>query len=681
MLILLGLLEYPVFSTMLIFIAGILVAYAVFHPFRADGVAEQIEQVQQQNAALHSALEEQRAAYARLEQKHSEQQFEWAQVRDSQLDLTTAWNQFGQNYSQVSADLQQLQNVSDDAQEMLKHERAERRVAEEALLAAEDKLDEMKSKLERLELDRAQGNALQVRLDDAHAQISRLTEQVGNGASTAVAGQKDLELKLATTNQELQQRANECRQLQEALDSQARELKTAREEASKLRDADSERSNLVGVVGARRKQVAQLEAERDEARANEHRVRRELEKYKSSTLQRDRELDRLRNLENRFTTESRDIEALRAKVAAFETTSAERDELEKSVLQLTAERDLAVAAQDVAKSTMEKVASTTQENRNLKDRCDEALSKLQSEQLSRQKLESKLDESQEELSALRQRCLTLQDANEESAKLRNALEESRRRLQQVTIERDAAFAAESAAKEDLHRHRESSVEQGDVDRIRQQREEVLVELETVRSDRERLQRAVRRQEEQITSLQALTVRLEASQAVDGSLSDRLADQAERLRKVSLEHELNSASLGQAEQTIDELRQLLSARQATIESLQRERDNATRRSTHSTAHDSGKSATASETRRDPRLGMVFIRPPAKRDDLKRISGVGETLETKLNDFGVYTFEQIANWDEATVVEFQELLSFRDRIQRENWIGQARRLQAGLNEKAA
>lgn len=705
--------NHPAFLTMLLLIAGILVGYAVCYPFRADtsGVSEQLKQVQQQNGSLQQALDEQRHAYARLEQKNQEQQYEWAQVRDSQLDLTTAWNKFGQNYSQVSAELKQLQKSSDESNEMVKHERAERRVVEEALLAAEDKVDSLQQRLAQQDQDASSNNKLQARLDEAHQQIERLTSQVGAQQNSVSAEVSALSGRFAEATEALQLQRGESQKLQEALDSQTRELKVAQEEISKLRSAGVERSNLVDTVSARRKQVQKLEAERDEARAGEHKIRRELERYKSATLDRDRELDRLRNQSNRFELESKEVAKLREQNSQLEQAALETQELKNQLAQLGSERDAAVAAQQVARTTMEKIEKQNRENRQLKQRCDEAVASLhleqethdslkdkleeselenrqlreqyeqvivnlQREQQSRNSLETKLDGNEEELSSLRQRCRKLQDAGEECAKLRSALDDDRRRLQQVTIERDAAFAAELAAKDELTRQEHESPDPKEIERVRHQREEVLNELETVRNDRERLQRTITRQEEQITSLQAHVCRLEATSTSDVTLAGRLSQQAERLRKVSLEHELNSASLGQAEQTINELRQLLSSREATIEGLQRDRESSQRVSASS-----GARLAPNGTRTDPRLGLVYLRRPSTCDDLKQISGIGEELERKLNDFGVYTFTQIMQWDRMAIAEFSKLLSFRDRVERENWVGQARRIYNTTQERAA
>jgi len=67
-----------------------------------------------------------------------------------------------------------------------------------------------------------------------------------------------------------------------------------------------------------------------------------------------------------------------------------------------------------------------------------------------------------------------------------------------------------------------------------------------------------------------------------------------------------------------------------------------------------------------------KPAATKNDLKQISGVGPALEKKLNDLGVKTFEQIANWKRADVAAFDEKLNFKGRIDREKWIAQAKKL---------
>ena len=64
-----------------------------------------------------------------------------------------------------------------------------------------------------------------------------------------------------------------------------------------------------------------------------------------------------------------------------------------------------------------------------------------------------------------------------------------------------------------------------------------------------------------------------------------------------------------------------------------------------------------------------------DDLKRISGIGPKIETMLNERGIFHFDQIAGWTGAEIAWVDNDLSFKGRIEREDWIGQAKKLAAG------
>ena len=68
-------------------------------------------------------------------------------------------------------------------------------------------------------------------------------------------------------------------------------------------------------------------------------------------------------------------------------------------------------------------------------------------------------------------------------------------------------------------------------------------------------------------------------------------------------------------------------------------------------------------------------PDAADDLKKISGVGPKLEEKLNGLGVYTYAQITEWGPAEIQWVDDHLSFKGRIERDDWIGQATELMNG------
>jgi predicted flap endonuclease-1-like 5' DNA nuclease len=73
--------------------------------------------------------------------------------------------------------------------------------------------------------------------------------------------------------------------------------------------------------------------------------------------------------------------------------------------------------------------------------------------------------------------------------------------------------------------------------------------------------------------------------------------------------------------------------------------------------------------------LFTAAQGEADDLKLISGVGPKLEGTLNELGVWHFTQIAGWRKKEVAWVDERLKFKGRIERDDWIGQAKILAKG------
>lgn len=102
----------------------------------------------------------------------------------------------------------------------------------------------------------------------------------------------------------------------------------------------------------------------------------------------------------------------------------------------------------------------------------------------------------------------------------------------------------------------------------------------------------------------------------------------------------------------------------------------------------KSATKSTTAKKPaaksstsaKSGPERLKKPkGKADDLKMISGVGPKLEKTLNGLGFWHFEQIAKWKKADVAVVDDELKFKGRIERDDWIKQAKALAKGGEEE--
>lgn len=68
-------------------------------------------------------------------------------------------------------------------------------------------------------------------------------------------------------------------------------------------------------------------------------------------------------------------------------------------------------------------------------------------------------------------------------------------------------------------------------------------------------------------------------------------------------------------------------------------------------------------------------PALVDDLKLISGVGPKIEGVLHSLGIFTFAQVASWKKAEREWVDGYLAFHGRIDRDDWVKQAKALAKG------
>ena len=71
-------------------------------------------------------------------------------------------------------------------------------------------------------------------------------------------------------------------------------------------------------------------------------------------------------------------------------------------------------------------------------------------------------------------------------------------------------------------------------------------------------------------------------------------------------------------------------------------------------------------------------PEAVDDLKLISGVGPKIEQTFHELGIFTYKQVASWKKAEREWVDGYLSFHGRIEREDWVKQAKALAKGVEE---
>jgi predicted flap endonuclease-1-like 5' DNA nuclease len=85
--------------------------------------------------------------------------------------------------------------------------------------------------------------------------------------------------------------------------------------------------------------------------------------------------------------------------------------------------------------------------------------------------------------------------------------------------------------------------------------------------------------------------------------------------------------------------------------------------------------------DPEKPDTLDKPRGKSgDDLTEISGVGPKIQDVLHEMGVYHFDQVADWSAENVAWVDEQLSFSGRIDREEWVSQAKALTEAVAEDA-
>jgi poly(3-hydroxybutyrate) depolymerase len=96
----------------------------------------------------------------------------------------------------------------------------------------------------------------------------------------------------------------------------------------------------------------------------------------------------------------------------------------------------------------------------------------------------------------------------------------------------------------------------------------------------------------------------------------------------------------------------------------------------------KAATAKAAAAKPRAvraatlsEIVMPKPAGEPDDLTLIRGIGEKLAETLRGLGIFHFSQLSALSAKAAEELDAKLSFRGRIKRDDWIGQAKALASG------
>jgi branched-chain amino acid transport system ATP-binding protein len=96
----------------------------------------------------------------------------------------------------------------------------------------------------------------------------------------------------------------------------------------------------------------------------------------------------------------------------------------------------------------------------------------------------------------------------------------------------------------------------------------------------------------------------------------------------------------------------------------------------------KASTGSTAAQAPKISNTLAAPRGGTPDrLTQIKGIGPVNERKLNEHGIFHFDQIAAWKKADVQAAETYLAFDGRIEREGWVSQAKALAKAAAKPAA
>jgi len=245
------------------------------------------------------------------------------------------------------------------------------------------------------------------------------------------------------------------------------------------------------------------------------------------------------------------------------------------------------------------------------------------------------DATEELLAALKQR--------EEVARLEEQQEQAQREAKKEAIEAEEA-ATEANAQEEV--------------KIKEEAKEAEVAAEVAAREAEALEAEIKAKQAEAEE----KTKREAEAQEEEILSETKAKQEKSLQE-AIEEE-NALQEVEAEQVAAEAKALEEAKKVEIEL-----EKVVEPADIEIAKDDGVAPDA-EPEEEKNGSISFAKPDGEVDDLQKISGIGPKLEEKLHELGIIQFAQIAAFSDKDIIDVDEALSFKGRIERENWIGQAK-----------
>ena len=542
----------------------------------------------------------------------------------------------------------------------------------------------------RLELDRRSKAEIELQESMAAASerqttaVTQLTAQRDKFADQLKAAELEMASLLSNHQQKIDTLVVESDELKSKYSTVCEESETLAKQCDELTLVYSDQENL----------VSKLTVERDEASAKVAALKAELEDFSTQVADLSGERDELSNQVANLTGER---EKFSTQVAGL---SGERDELSNQVANLTSEREkfsTQVAglsgerdelSNQVANLTSEREKFSTQVA-GLSGERDELSKQVANLTGEREKFSNQIVGLTGQRNEYSNKIANLTGQHEQYASqitdLTSERDELSNQIASLTSERDGMLTQLEQAKERLGVAMvELKATRATVGELKAETEELQISCQRIGELEALVQSRDANQNDMTEQLALLRSAYEQTQSTNQALEAKI-DQL----KTQRDGQLSIVSRNDSE--IATLQTKLRASEETIRSLRKERAAVLARLANyrTIAEPEAKVISFTEameirSKRDTDYddeyggpvrmhatrGLIYTQAPKLHDNLKRISGIAVVLEARLNDYGVYTFKQIMEWKPEAIEEFSHLLTFKDRIERDDWISQAR-----------
>lgn len=648
----------PLVTGLFLVIAGILVGYFLWFRDRTQE-AVTLRKLRDEIDDLQKSLERQKASAADaaseltiregklqlLEQLRQDMLSERQQFQQSRIELET---QLVSQQKQLEAFQEQHRQESEQRQQLAEQRTAEKEQALAFQLATENRW-------------REESRQLQTELAARHADVHHLARQ---------NEQRSCELEEAKST---------IRDLREELESQRSLRETAFANVNGLEkdyiSLETSLRNQTELLQESRSQTAVAESAREIAERSLTDLRNQikdqklllenLEKARAEASQAQQECNQLRE---QFDALSQHCEQLRSQAAHAQQAidKANNDSL-------------------VLATRSHNQASTI---RYLQRHVEEYQASLRAGQAGQLAAEQALVDSRQQLESQAQDSRRLESLNEELAAQAQQQEKELIRSHSVVRQLEQNLLQKITE----NGHYEKQLRQLGEERVRQAKKMEVLEASTsqqlakIRLRVEQLQQEAMQHQARITTLMRERKELriligefeEQQEESEHLLELQRTEIQTRLQLTIAQRDQAFEKANRGRQEIEQLKEVVASQQLTIAELQSLSADVVTFSAQQEVEDA---ARGGKTRIDIWRGRIFTVPPQSRDDLKRIDGIDDTLERRLNECGVYTYLQIAEWDEAVVKEFSRLLGCAEQIERDHWLEQAKTLQAQTRRHAA